>query len=144
MAISIEGITIAYDALGLLVNATATAYADILDLGDKPQFPNYVENDADYNDVLSAQLSWKTNFDAAVRTYNIAKAAQLAQEAAVVALMPQKEWVVTVGLSNWGSATTQVIATPIITPECNPINDLILFTITSAPNYDGGKYPNLS
>src|ERR1700760_661885 len=107
MSISVSAIKSAYDTLGTLASATATAYATLVGLGERPTYPVDVVADADYNNVTTSIATWDSSYATDIAAFNTAVAAQKAQEAVVAALMPVGQWVKMQSLANWGSAVTQ-------------------------------------
>lgn len=112
MSISVSGIKSAYDTLGTAAAATASAYATLIGLGARPTYPVDVVADSDYNNVTATIATWDASYATDSAAYNVAVAAQRAQEAVTEALMPLNQWVKLTSLANWGSATTQYIGYP--------------------------------
>lgn len=93
MAISLVAIKAAFDTYAAAVVATAAAVATRTALGARPTFPADATSDASYNNVLTAQATYDTNYDTANTAVNVAKADERTKELLVIAIMPLDQWV---------------------------------------------------
>lgn len=125
MAINLANIITAYDALGTLGVATATAYAAIVALGSRPTYPNNVTASTDYNNVTTSQATWDASYTTLSATYNSAVSAQIAQELVVIGLSASNQWFTMTGLANWGANSTQYICVA-NTKVSNATNEVVV------------------
>lgn len=148
MAISISAIKTAYDALGTLATATATAQTTLASARTgMPTYPVDVVADADYNSVTTSLATWNTALATATTAYNVAYAAQIAQELVCTNLMAPMQWFKMQTLANWGAVVTQYIGiatslpTNITTP--NTVNSAKIFTIWVSTTLPTQNFPNI-
>lgn len=108
MSFTLSAVITAYDALGTLVSATASAYTTLTGYGARPVLPVQITASTDQTNVTTAQATWDTNVATAQAAYNTAIAAQRVGELAVTALILGGEWYKMTGLANWTTATQNI------------------------------------
>lgn len=108
MTVTIATIITKYNLWKGKVALTATAKATLAGLGHRPLLPAVIDDNADYNSVVTAQATWDTNNAAAVAAYNTAVATQRTFEEDLLLVTPPDTWVKLVSVEEGNAYTVWV------------------------------------